>query len=146
MKCNNLFFHNGESLLEKQQIMLDRESTVNVIDGHNEFTVHNVKKIEIKTIEHGKVKITLGQQVTFISPNGKIAINKVKDKVYIEMLNSEEQLAKYANIVNTQEAHGIIDYILEHTPDLYSIDTLSAKSLEELRKLKESMDDLANCY
>ncbi len=62
------------------------------------------------------------------------------------MLNSEEQLSKYASIVNNQEANGLIDYIRENAPDLYTIEALMVQPIEELRKLKESMDDMANCY
>jgi hypothetical protein len=62
------------------------------------------------------------------------------------MLNSEEQLSKYMNIVDAQKARGLIDYILEYAPDMYSIENLQSQSLLELIKLKQSMDDLANCY
>jgi hypothetical protein len=146
MRDNNLFFHRGEGLAENQQIVLNKESTVVVIDGNNEFVIHNVRKIEIKSSDGKNVKITLGPQVAFVSSNTKIAINEIKDKIYIEMLNSEEQLDKYTNVVNAQEARGIINYIMEYTPDQYSIEALLAQPLENLRKLKESMDDMANCY
>ena len=146
MRSNNLFFHCGKGFLESQQIFLNNEGTVTVIDAENEFVVHNVKKIDIKSIENGKVKISLGPQVTFISSNQRIVINETKDKVCIEMLNSEEQLSKYMNIVDAQKARGLIDYILEHTPDMFSKENLQAQSLQELIKLKQSMDDMADCY
>lgn len=132
--------------MESQQIFLNNEGTVIVIDAENEFEVHNVKKIDIKSIEHGKVKISLGPQVTFVSSNQRIVINEAKDKVCIEMLNSEEQLSKYMNIVDAQKARGLIDYILEYAPDMYSKENLQTQSLQELIRLKQSMDDLANCY
>jgi hypothetical protein len=146
MRSNNLFFHCGEGFLESQQIVLGNEGTVTVIDAENEFVVQNVKKIDIKSIEHGKVKISLGPQVTFVSANQRIVINETKDKVYIEMLNTEEQLSKYMNIVDAQKARGLIDYILEYAPDMYSKENLQGQSLQELVRLKQSMDDLANCY
>ena len=146
MRSNNLFFHCGEGFLESQQIFLNNEGTVTVIDAENEFIVHNVKKIDIKSIEKGKVKISLGPQVTFISSNQRIVINENKDSVCIEMLNSEEQLSKYMNIVDAQKARGLIDYVLEHTPDMYSRENLEGQSLQELIKLKQSMDDMADCY
>lgn len=132
--------------MENQQIVLNNECMVTVLDCSNEFMVQNVKKIEIKAAEQGKIKISLGPQVTFISANKKIVINEAKDCICIEMLNTEEQLSKYAKLVNAQEARGLIDYIREYAPDLFSLDNLQTQSLEDLRKLKESMDDLANCY
>jgi len=146
LRNNNLFFHCGEGFLESQQIFLNNEGTVTVMDGENEFVVQNVRKIDIKSIEQGKVKINLGPHVTFISSNKRIVINETKDKVCVEMLNSEEQLSKYMNIVDAQKARGLIDYILAYAPDMYSKESLQAQSLHELVKLKESMDDLANCY
>jgi tryptophan synthase beta subunit len=146
MRSNNLFFHCGEGFLENQQIFLSNEGTVTVIDGENEFVVQNVRKIDIKSIEQGKVKISLGPQVTFVSSNRRIVINDVKDKVFIEMLNTEEQLTKYMDIVDAQKARGLIDYIVEYAPGMYSLESLQAQSLKELVILKESMDDLANCY
>jgi len=146
MRSNNLFFYCGDGLMENQQIVLNNERTVAVIDGASEFEIQNVKKIEIKSIEHGKIKICLGPQVSFVSNNKKIVINESKDKICVEMLNSEEQLSKYVKLVNAQRAQGLIDYILEYAPDLYTAENLQAQSLEELSKLKESMDDLANCY
>jgi tetrahydromethanopterin S-methyltransferase subunit B len=146
MRNNNLYFNSGESKIENQQIVLNGPRTVSVVDGGNEFVIENVKKIEIKVAEHNKVKISLGPQVTFISDNKKIVINEEKDKIFIEMLNSEEQLSKYTNVVNNQEANGLIDYIREYAPDLYTLDALKLQPIEVLRKLKESMDDLANCY
>jgi hypothetical protein len=146
VRSNNLFFHCGKGFLESQQIFLNNEGTVTVIDAENEFVVQNVKKIDIKSIENGKVKISLGPQVTFISSNQRIVINETKDKVCIEMLNSDEQVSKYMNIVDAQKAQGLIDYVLEHTPDMYSRENLQAQSLQELIKIKQSMDDMANCY
>jgi hypothetical protein len=146
MRSNNLFFHCGEGFLESQQIFLNNEGTVTVIDAENEFVVQNVKKIDIKSIENGKVKISLGPQVTFISSNQRIVINETKDKVCFEMLNSDEQVSKYMNIVDAQKARGLIDYVLEHTPDMYSRENLQTRSLQELIKIKQSMDDMANCY
>jgi hypothetical protein len=146
MRSNNLYFNSGEGKMENQQIVLNGARTVTVIDGSTEFFVNNVRKIEIKAIEHSKIKISLGPQVAFVSDNKKIVINEENDSVCIEMLNSQEQLSKYTNVVNNQEAHGIIDYIQEYAPDLYTFEALLAQPIEELRKLKESMDDLANCY
>lgn len=132
--------------MENQQIVLNGLRTVAIISGGNEFLIENVRKIEIKAAEQNKVKISLNPQVSFISDNKNIVINEIKDKVFIEMLNSEEQLSKYASIVNNQEANGLIDYIRENAPDLYTIEALMVQPIEELRKLKESMDDMANCY
>lgn len=132
--------------MENQQIVLSKETTVAVVDGNNEFQIENVKKIEIKSAEQGKVRICLGPQVAFLSSNKKIVINESADKIYIEMLNTDEQISKNVNLVNEQQAKGLIDYIMEYAPDLYSRESLFTQSLEELRKLKESMDDLANCY
>lgn len=146
MKNNNLYFYSGEGSMENQQIVLNGAREVSVVDGDNEFFVGNVKKIEIKAVEHNKIRIKLDSQVTFVSANKKIVINEENDKVFIEMLNSEEQLSKYINVVNNQEAHGLIDYIQEYAPNLYTLDALLTQPIEELRKLKESMDDLANCY
>lgn len=146
MKNNNLFFYCGEGKMENQQIVLSKETTVAVVDGSNEFQVENVRKIEIKSTEQGKVKICLGPQVAFLSANKKIVINEYADKIYIEMLNTDEQMSKYTTLVNAQQAKGLIDYIMEYAPDLYSRESLFAQSLEDLRKVKESMDELANCY
>lgn len=145
MRSNNLFFYNGEGLMPNQQIVLNGEKTVTVIDGDNEFAVQNIRKLEIKS-DHNKIKIILSPQVTFVSANKKIVINEHNDKVHIEMLNSEEQLLKYIGIVNNQEALGLIDYIREYAPGLYTLEALLAQPIDELKKLKESMDDLANCY
>jgi hypothetical protein len=146
MRSKNLYFNSGEGKLDNQQIVLSGARSVIFIDGSNEFQIDNVRKIEIKEIEHNKMKIKLDSNFTFISCNKNIAINEDDDIVFVEMLNTEEQLAKYTKIVNNQEAHGLIDYIKEHAPDLYSLEALMTKPLDELRKLKESMDDLANCY
>lgn len=146
MRNNNLFFYCGEGKMENQQIVLNKETTVQVIDGNNEFQVENVKKIEVKSAEQGKVRVSLGAQVAFLSSNKKIVINESADKICIEMLNTDEQMTKYTSLVNDQQAKGLIDYIMEYAPDLYSKENLFAQSLEELRKVKESMDDLANCY
>ena len=146
MRNNNLYFYSGQGRMENQQIVLNGLRTVAIISGGNEFLIENVRKIEIKAAEQNKVKISLNPQVSFISDNKNIVINEIKDKVFIEMLNSEEQLSKYASIVNNQEANGLIDYIRENAPDLYTIEALMVQPIEELRKLKESMDDMANCY
>lgn len=145
MRSNNLFFYDGEGLMANQQIVLNGERTVTVIDGDNEFVVQNIKKLEVKS-DHNKIKIILSPQVTFVSTNKKIVINEHNDKVNVEMLNSEEQLSKYISIVNNQEALGLIDYIREYAPGLYTLDALLLQPIDELKKLKESMDDLANCY
>lgn len=146
MGSNNLFFYCGDGLLENQQIVLNNEKTVSVLDGQNEVVIQNVKKIEIKSVEHGKIRISLGPQVTFVSANKKVVINETKDGISVEMLNTEEQMSKYTKQVNAQRAQGLIDYILEYAPDLYSLENLRGQSLEDLKKVKESMDDLANCY
>ncbi|MDF2519912.1 MAG: hypothetical protein K0R84_540 [Clostridia bacterium] len=146
MKNNNLFFYSGEGRLENQQIVLNGETSVVVVDGNNEFLVENIKKIDIKCVEKGKVKIVLSPEIAFLSDNKKVVINETGGKVFIEFLNSDEQLIKYTDIVNAQKAKGIIDYILEYAPDLFSKESLLSKSLDELHKVKESMDDLANCY
>lgn len=146
MKRNNLFFYSGEGLLDSQQIVLNGERTVTVIDCGNEFEVQNVRKIEIKPTEQSKIKLHLGPQVAFVSSNKRVVINEEKDGIYIEMLNSQEQLSKYTSIVNAQEAQGLINYIREYAPGLYSDERLHNQSLQDLRKLKENMDDLANCY
>ena len=145
MRSNNLFFYDGEGSMTNQQIVLNGERTVTVIDGDNEFVVQNIKKLEVKS-DHNKIKIILSPQVTFVSANKKIVINEHNDKVNVEMLNSEEQLSKYVSIINNQEALGLIDYIREYAPDLYTLEVLLLKPIDELKKLKESMDDLANCY
>ena len=145
MRSNNLFFYDGEGSMTNQQIVLNGERTVTVIDGDNEFVVQNIKKLEVKS-DHNKIKIILSPQVTFVSANKKIVINEHNDKVNVEMLNSEEQLSKYVSIINNQEALGLIDYIREYAPDLYTLEALLLKPIDELKKLKESMDDLANCY
>lgn len=145
MRSNNLFFYDGEGLMANQQIVLNGERTVTIIDGDNEFVVQNIKKLEVKS-DHNKIKIILSPQVTFVSTNKKIVINEHNDKVNVEMLNSEEQLIKYISIVNNQEALGLIDYIREYAPGLYTLDALLLQPIDELKKLKESMDDLANCY
>lgn len=146
MRNSNLFFCSGDGKMENQQIVLNSECSVVVVDGDNEFLVENVKKIDVKTVENDKVKISLGPQVTFVSKNKKMVINQSQRNICIEMLSTEDQLEKYTQLVNTQEAYGLIDYIAENAPDLYSRDDLMKHSLEDLRKLKESMDDLANCY
>lgn len=132
--------------MENQQIVLSKDTMVTIVDGDNELHVDSVKKIEIKTDDHSKIKISLSPQVTFFSTNKKIVINEIADKIYIEMLNSDEQLSKYADLVKAQKAKGLIDYILEYAPDIYTNEYLVVQSLDELCKVKESMDDLANCY
>lgn len=132
--------------MEKQQIVFNQEKSVSILDGCNEFIVTNVRKIEIESLESSKLKINIGAQVTFISSNKKIVINQEKDSIVMEMLNSEEQLDLHAKAVDAQEARGLIDYILQNAPDVFVLDNLLNQPLEELRKLKESMDDLANCY
>lgn len=146
MKKNNLFFYIGEGKMENQQIVLSKNTMVAIVDGDNELLVDSVKKIDIKTDEQGKIKISLNPQITFLSTNKKIVINEIADKIYIEMLNSEEQLSKYTSLVNAQKAKGLIDYILEYAPNLYTKEYLIEQSLDELCNVKESMDDLANCY
>lgn len=132
--------------MENQQIVLSKNAMVAIVDGDNELLVDSVKKIDIKTDEQGKIKISLNPQITFLSTNKKIVINEIADKIYIEMLNSEEQLSKYTSLVNAQKAKGLIDYILEYAPNLYTKEYLIEQSLDELCNVKESMDDLANCY
>ena len=146
MKSNNLFFYCGEGFLDNQQIVLNSERAVTVIDGENEFQVQNVRKIEVKSGEQNKIKITLGPQVTFVSSNTKVVINEAQNGITIEMLKSQEQFSKYLRMVHAQEAQGLINYIMEYAPGLYTTEKLYSQPLEELRKLKESMDDLANCY
>lgn len=146
MKKNNLFFYIGEGKMENQQIVLSKNAMVAIVDGDNELLVDSVKKIDIKTDEQGKIKISLNPQITFLSTNKKIVINEIADKIYIEMLNSEEQLSKYTSLVNAQKAKGLIDYILEYAPNLYTKEYLIEQSLDELCNVKENMDDLANCY
>lgn len=146
MKNNNIFFYIGEGKMENQQIVLSKETIVTIVDGDNEMLVDSVKKIEIKIDDKDKIKISLNPQVTFFSTNKNIVINEVSDKIYIEMLNSDEQLSKYTDLVNTQKSKGLIDYIVEYAPNLYTKENLVSKSFDELCKIKESMDDLANCY
>ncbi len=56
---NILFFYCGEGSMENQQIVLNNESTVTVVDGENELVIQNVRKIELKLSEHGKIKFFL---------------------------------------------------------------------------------------
>lgn len=142
----NLYFYNGEGKCKNQQIALNNPKTVLIKDSNSEFIVEDIKGIEVRCCDERRTKIKLDYKITFYSDNKKIAITDKEGYIIIQVVDSEEQLKEFASMVMEQEAHGLIDYILDNAPELYTEEKLSQKTLEELKQIKEELDDLANSY
>jgi hypothetical protein len=55
-------------------------------------------------------------------------------------------MKEFETMADAQVAKGLVEYIHEHVPNLYTTESLSQKTLAELKEIKEQMDDLANMY
>jgi predicted DNA-binding antitoxin AbrB/MazE fold protein len=146
MKSKNLFFYEGDDAIHCKQIALSGERTVIVKDANSKFIVEHVKDIEINSRDNDGVTIKLKPHALFYTVNKKIAINDNGENIAVEVINSEEFMNELKEMEDKQEAQGLINYITEHVPDLYTKEKLHQKTLMELRKIKESMEDWANSY
>lgn len=146
MKSKNLFFYEGDDAIHCKQIALRSERTVIVKDADSRFIVEHVKDIEINSRDNAGVTIKLRPDALFYTVNKKIAINDNGENITIEVINSEESMNELKEMVNEQEAQGLINYITENVPDLYTSEKLHQKTLTELKEIKESMEDWANSY
>lgn len=142
----NLYFYNGEGKCKNQQIALNNPKTVLIKDVNSEFIVEDIKNIEVRCCDEYRSKIKLDHKITYYSHNKKIAITEKDSFIAIQVVNNEEQLKAFEAMVLAQEAQALIDYILENAPELYTKEKLSQKTLDELKQIKEELDDLANMY
>lgn len=143
---NNLFFHNGQGIFEDRQVMFNGEKKVIVRDACSEVEIRDVKTIKVKYNVDNSITIEIGSNAVFHSRNKRIVVNDNKDNIIIEILDTHEQVKKYQQMVDEQEARGLINYIHENAPDLYESKKLEQMSLDELKKIKEGLDELANSY
>ncbi len=146
MSSNNLFFYKGEGKIDNQQLALTNERTVVIRNEGSELVVDDIRNIEISHLYGNRVKIKIGPKVTYYPLNKKIAVNDTEGKIIINIVSTEEEMAEYETMADSQMAKGLIDYIHENVPNLYTKESLSQKTLKELKEIKEQMDDLANMY
>lgn len=146
MSNNNLFFYKGEGKIESRQLALTSERTVVITNEGSELVVDDIKDIEISHMYGNSLKIKIGPKVTYYPLNKKIAVNDTDGKIVINIVRTNEEMKEYETMADEQLANSLRDYIHEHVPNLYTIESLSKKDLSELKKIKEKMDDLANCY
>lgn len=146
MSNNNLFFYKGEGTIEKQQFALTGDRTVVIKNEGSELVVDDIRNIEISHMYGNRVKLKIGPKVTYYPLNKKIAVNDNEGKIVISIVRSDEEIQEYESMADAQLAKGIMDYIHEHLPNLYTRESLSQKTLTELKEIKEKMDDLANMY
>ncbi len=146
MISNNLFFYKGEGRIENRQFALTGEKTVAIMNEGSELVVDDIRNIEISQTHENKVKIKIGPKVTYYPLNKKFAISEVGGRIIINIVSTEEEMKEFEVMADSQLAKSLRNYIHEHVPNLYSIEALNQKSLDELREIKENMDDLANNY
>jgi hypothetical protein len=146
MSSNNLFFYKGEGRIENRQLALVGEKTVAIMNEGSELVVDDIRNIEISHMHGNKVKIKIGPKVTYYPLNKKFAINEIEGRIIINIVSTEEEMKEFEVMADAQLAKSLRDYIHEHVPNLFTIEALSQKSLNELREIKEKMDDLANSY
>ncbi|HYF83780.1 MAG TPA: hypothetical protein VEB00_12215 [Clostridia bacterium] len=146
MSSNNLFFYKGEGKIEGQQLALTSERTVIIRNEGSEVVVDDIWNVEISHMYGNRVKIKIGPKVTYYPLNKKIAVNDTEGKIIINIVNTDEEIAEYETMADSQMAKGLVDYIHEHAPNLYAKESLNQKTLNQLKEIKEQMDDLANMY
>jgi len=146
MSNNNLFFYKGEGKIDSQQLALTGERTVVIRNEGSELVVDDIRNIEISHMYGNRIKIKIGPKVTYYPLNKKIAVNDTEGIITINIVGTEEEIMEYETMADAQVAKGLKDYIHEHVPNLYSMESLNEKNLSELKQIKEQMDDLANSY
>jgi len=146
MSSNNLFFYKGEGKIEGQQLALTSERTVVIRNEGSELVVEDIKNIEINHMYGNRVKIKIGPKVTYFPLNKKIAVNDTEGKIVINIVRTDEEMKEFETMADAQVAKGLVEYIHEHAPNLYAKESLSQKTLSELKEIKDQMDDLANMY
>ena len=146
MSTNNLFFYKGEGKIDNQQFALNSERTVVIRNEGSELAVDDIRNVEISHMYGNRVKIKIGPKVTYYPLNKKIAVNDTEGKIIISIVRTDEEMVEFETMADSQMAKGLIDYIHEHVPNLYEKESLSQKTLKELKEIKEQMDDLANMY
>lgn len=143
---NNLFYYKGEGRIESQHLALTGERTVVIRNEGSELVVEDIRNIEISHMYGNRVKIRIGPKVTYYPLNKKIAVNDTEGKIIINIVRTDEEILEYETMAQAQMAKGIIDYIHEHAPNLYTRESLRQKNLSELMEIKAQMDELANMY
>ncbi|KUO73797.1 MAG: hypothetical protein APF77_17080 [Clostridia bacterium BRH_c25] len=146
MSNNNLFFYKGEGKIESQQLALSSERTVIIRDACSELVIDGIRNIEISHKFGNRLRLKIGPKISFYPLNKKIAINDTEGSIIITIIDTEEQLREFETIADEQTAKALKDYIHENVPNLYTKESLNQKNLNELREIKENMDDLANSY
>lgn len=146
MSSNNLFFYKGEGKIESQRLALTSERTVVIRNEGSELVVDGIRNIEISHMYANSVKIKIGPKVTYYPLNKKIAVTDTDGKIIISIVRTDEEMKEFETMADAQEAKGLMDYIHEHVPNLYTKEGLDQKNLSELKEIKEKMDDLANSY
>ncbi len=146
MSSNNLFFYKGEGKIEGQQLALTSERTVVIRNEGSELVVDGIWNVEISHMYGNRVKIKIGPNVTYYPLNKKIAVNDTEGKIVISIVGTDDEMAEYETMADAQVAKGLIEYIHEHAPNLYAVESLSKKTLSELKEIKDQMDELANMY
>jgi hypothetical protein len=146
MSNNNLFFYKGEGKIDNQQLALTSDRTVAIRNEGSELLVDDIRNIEISHMYGNRVKIKIGPKVTYYPLNKKIAVNDTEGKIIINIVSTVEEMAEYETMADGQIAKGLIDYIHEHAPNLYTKESLNQRTLSQLKEIKEQMDDLANMY
>lgn len=146
MGNKNLFFYKGEGKIESRQLALNSERTVVIRDACCELVAEGIRNIEISHISDSRIKIKIGPRLSFYPLNKKIAINDYEGDIVITIIDNDEQMKEFELITDKQAAKALKDYIHEHLPNLYTRESLDSKDLNELREIKEKMDELANSY
>ncbi len=124
MSSNNLFFYKGEGKIDNQQLALTNERTVVIRNEGSELVVDDIRNIEISHLYGNRVKIKIGPKVTYYPLNKKIAVNDTEGKIIINIVSTEEEMAEYETMADSQMAKGLIDYIHENVPNLYTKESL----------------------
>ena len=146
MSNNILFFYKGEGKIDSQQLALTGERTVVIRNAGCELVVDDIRNIEISHLYGNRVKIKIGPKVTYYPLNKKVAVNDTEGKIIINIVSTEQEINEYETMADSQIAEGLIDYIHENVPNLYTKEGLTQKTLSELKEIKEQMEDLANMY
>lgn len=141
-----LFFYKGEGKIDNQQLALTGERTVVIRNAGCELVVDDIRNIEISHLYGNRVKIKIGPKVTYYPLNKKVAVNDTEGKIIINIVSTEEEINEYETMADSQIAEGLIDYIHENVPNLYTKENLNKKTLRELKEIKDQMEDLANMY
>ncbi|MFZ5354627.1 MAG: hypothetical protein ACOZCL_18140 [Bacillota bacterium] len=146
MNNERIYFYNGDVLKSKQQLNLNEKKAVVIKDIDTEICIDDVKNIEIEIRHEGKIALSLTSKATITFENKRIVIHDREKAVLIAVINSEEEMQKYNDIISKHNYYELVDYIMEYSPNLFEKEKLEQMTIEELQEIKEKVFELANSY